>query len=234
MNPSMDRTPPIAPGYGGVQEVEGCKKWRVASGGGMLKLKTSSQSAFSLLELLVVIAILVVLAAAGTIALGDRKSVKSRGGAEALHSLFGQARTQAVMERKPARVVVQNQYREDRAEDFLRLAAIIVEDQEEAGGWRRTSPWMRLPEGVFFHREKSSPDGTMSVEAAGGGVDCDFYKFQPNGQRDGPAKVVVGEGEIAGGVFQERGEGGRHGFMVYPMGQRVFLSLEKMREAATP
>lgn len=235
MNPRMDRKLAKAPRHGGGgQATRG--GWRRAGGrrGGNQLQTGSSRFAFSLIELLVVIAILAIMAVAGSVALGDRKSVKARGGAEVLHSLFGQARTQAVMERERARVVLQGQNIANREEDYLRLAAIMVEDDSESSGWRRTSSWMRLPEGVFFHREKSQPDGTMSVEAAGGSVECDFYEFQPNGQRNGPAKVVVSEGEIAGGAFQERGEGGRHGFMVYPMGQRVFLSLSKMREAAAP
>ena len=203
-----------------------------------LKLKTSPHSAFSLVELLVVVAILAILAAVGSQALGDRKAAKARGGAEVLHSLFGQARNHAVLKRANTRVVVQTQYRSDKPEDYLRAVA-IVEAAMESGkaDWTKltqVTAWKRLPEGVFFSEERSDEEGTESVSVPGGGtVSCAYFEFQPNGQRSGPARVVVEEGMQVDGTFTPRGVEGAYGFMLYPMGQRVFMDISKIKEDST-
>jgi hypothetical protein len=180
----------------------------------------------------VVVAILAILAAVGSQALGDRKAAKSRAGAEVLHSIFGQARNHAVMKRAETRVVVQTQYRSDKPEDYLRAVAIF---DKSGGAWtNQVTAWKRLPEGVFFSEERSGEEGTESVSLPGGGtVSCAYFGFQPNGQRIGPVSVVVEEGTLVDGTVTPRGVEGAYGFMVYPMGQRVFMDIAKIKEGST-
>lgn len=185
-------------------------------------------SGFSLLELLVVIAIISVLAGLGSLALQSVSSKGVRGGAEVLDSLFSAARSEALLRRSETRVVIESVYDASLPDGFLRRAGIVIRDAAvDPPAWERTGSWVSLPPGAYFNPESSmsTPDGTMSGADFGlGGGTFSYFAFQPSGRRSGPARVVVSGGVVrADGTFASRAASS-HGFVVYPLGQRAFLS----------
>jgi len=181
--------------------------------------------AFSLIELLVVIAILGIMAAAGSVALtGSSKSLA--GAASAASSVFGLARTEAIMRRVSARVIVDTVYDPAKPDNYLRRMAVVV--RNEAGtGWEQVSRWTQLPGDAFYNRDASRKHDSESIPGLSGGAapgPYEYFEFTPNGQAAGRAQFVLSKGMVRGGNFQEAGAQSRAGFFLHKMGKTTFFT----------
>jgi prepilin-type N-terminal cleavage/methylation domain-containing protein len=181
--------------------------------------------AFSLIELLVVVAILGIMAAAGSAALtGSSKSLS--GATSVASTLFGLARTEAIMRRVPARVIVDTVYDPAKPDNYLRRMAVIV--RNEAGtGWEQVSRWTQLPGNAFYNKDASRKHDLDSIPGLAGGAAVgpyEYYEFSPNGQAVGRAQFVLSRGIVQGGTFQEMSAASRAGFFLHKMGKPTFFS----------
>jgi prepilin-type N-terminal cleavage/methylation domain-containing protein len=181
--------------------------------------------AFSLIELLVVIAILGVMAAAGTVALSNgSKSVA--GAASAASTMMGLARTEAIMRRVPARLIVDTAYNSALPDNFRRRMTVVVSND---GGttWEQVARWQTLPGSAFYNAELSKVHGQMTIAGlpgATGSATYDYFEFQPNGQATARAQFVVSRGVAPGGTFQETSATDRSGFFVHKLGKQTFFA----------
>ncbi len=162
-----------------------------------MKTPSRIQRAFSLIELLVVIAILGIMATAGSVALnGNSQSIS--GAASAASTLFGLARTEAIMRRVPARVIVDTAYDPAKPDNYLRRLAVVV--QNEAGnGWEQVSRWTPLPGKAFYNKDASRKHNTDTIPRLAGGAAAgpyEYFEFSPNGQAAGRAQFVLSKGTV--------------------------------------
>lgn len=182
--------------------------------------------AFSLVELLVVIAIIAVLMSVGTFALRD-SSNSSQSAATVASSMFGLARTEAILRRVPARVVIDTVFNPARPDDYLRRMAIVVRN-EAGNGWTQISRWTVLPANAFYNPNLSVGHGTEVMSGlAGGAADGPYayWEFQPSGQAASPrAQFIVSRGRQTSGTFEETGDSNRSGFFVHKLGRLTFFS----------
>jgi prepilin-type N-terminal cleavage/methylation domain-containing protein len=190
-------------------------------------MKTPSRilSAFSLIELLVVVAILGIMAAASSVALtGSSKSLS--GAASAASTLFGLARTEAIMRRVPARVIVDTVYDPAKPDNYLRRIAVVVRN-DAGNGWEQVSRWTPLPGKAFYNKDVSRKHDSETISGLAGGAAAgpyEFFEFSPNGQAAGRAQFVLSTGKVEGGTFQETGSESRAGFYLHKMGKPTFFT----------
>lgn len=189
-------------------------------------MKTPSRiSAFSLIELLVVVAILGIMAAAGSVALtGGSQSLS--GAASTASTLFGLARTEAIMRRVPARVIVDTVYDPAKPDNYLRRLAVVVRN-EAGSGWEQVSRWTPLPGKAFYNSGASRKHSSEAIPGLAGGAAAgpyEYFEFSPNGQAAGRAQFVLSKGSLKGGAFEEAGNRSRAGFYLHKMGKPTFFA----------
>lgn len=190
-----------------------------------MKTPNKTPGAFSLIELLVVIAVLGIMAAVGSAALtGSSRSLS--GATSAASTLFGLARTEAIMRRVPARVIVDTVYDPAKPDNYLRRIAVVVRN-EAGNGWEQVSRWTQLPGNAFYNKDASRKHSAETITGLAGGAAAgpyEYFEFNPNGQAAGRAQFVVSKGTLQGGVFQEAGSESRAGFFLHKMGKPTFFS----------
>ncbi|MDX2082201.1 MAG: prepilin-type N-terminal cleavage/methylation domain-containing protein [Terrimicrobiaceae bacterium] len=183
------------------------------------------RSAFSLLELLVVVGVLAVMAAAGAVALGGG-SRSLQGASSAMSSVFGQARTEAILRRVPARVIVDTTYNSSQPDNFNRRVAVVVSN-DDGTTWTPVTKWTRLPGNAFYNPVASRAHGQVAISGLPGGASgpFDYFEFGPNGQASVPRSwIVLSNGVVNGGAFQEVAQENRAGFFIHRMGRPTFFS----------
>ncbi len=190
-----------------------------------MKAPVRIPTAFSLIELLVVVAIIGVMAAAGSVALTGNSGSLS-GAASAASTLFGLARTEAIMRRVPARVIVDTVYDPAKPDNYLRRLAVVVQN-EGGNGWEQVSRWTLLPGKAFYNKDASRKHSTVTITGLAGGASAgpyEYFEFSPNGQAAGRAQFVLSKGSVLGGTFQETGSESRAGFYLHKMGKPTFFA----------
>ena len=177
---------------------------------------TSSRSAFSLLELLVVIAIIAIMAAAGAMALGGSGGKSLNGAAAVASSMFTQARTEAILRRVPARVIVDADNTSQRPDSYLRRMAVIY-STNSGTSWDSAAKWVTLPANASFNTNKSTQQSMTCSEPPGalGSKTFYYYQFEPNGQMITSSQFVVSPS--VGGTNQ------LYGFKIHRMGKMTFF-----------
>ena len=184
----------------------------------------SHKRAFTLLELLVVIAIIGIMATAGAVSLGSG-SQSLQGASSIVSSIFGQARTEAIMRGTPVRVIVDTVYNSSRPDNYRRRVALVA-SADGGSTWQQIGRWTLIPGQAFFNAEMSRPNGTMSLAGlpgAGSGT-YGYYEFLPNGQAASRGQVVLSAGTVVAGNFQERSPGSRSGFFIHKLGKPTFFA----------
>jgi len=182
------------------------------------------KSAFSLIELLVVVAIVGIMAAAGSVALSSGS--KSLSGATSTAStVFGLARTEAIMRRVPARVIVDTEYDPAKPDNYLRRMAVVVRNDTNTG-WEQVSRWTPLPGQAFYNQDASRKHDSEAISGLLGGAGTgpyEYFEFSPSGQAKERAQFVLSKGIVQGGTFQEIDSDSRAGFYLHKMGKPTFF-----------
>lgn len=181
-------------------------------------------SAFSLIELLVVVAIIAVMAAAGSVALSSGSRSLS-GATSTASTLFGLARTEAIMRRVPTRVIVDTAFDPEKPENYLRRLAVVVRNETNTG-WEQVSRWTPLPGQAFYNQDASRKHDSEQISGLMGGAGdgpYEFFEFSPSGQAKERAQFVLSRGTLEGGAFQEIGSDSRVGFYLHRMGKPTFF-----------
>ena len=175
----------------------------------------SHSHAFSLIELLVVIGLIAIMAAAGAMALGGRGGKSLNGSAAVAASMFGLARTEAIMRGTTTHLEVDSAYDAAKPDSYLRRMRVVVSTN---GGMTYDYPvakWTTLPGNAFFNAGLSKSHGTNPT----------FYEFQPNGQATTRAWFVISAGTVdSGGVFHPKEANALYGFVLQKMGKPTFFS----------
>ena len=115
-------------------------------------LATRSSTAFTLFELLVAMSVIAIIAAI-TFAKVDLRIFRDSpsAGIRTLSDLMRVARTQAILNAAPARLIIN--YDETDIDRFLRYAGVVVADTDEngflTGDWRAVDRGVYLPTGVY-------------------------------------------------------------------------------------
>lgn len=178
-------------------------------------------TAFSLIELLVVVAIVAVMAAALS---GGSKSLS--GATSTASTLFGLARTEAIMRRVPTRVIVDTAYDPLKPDNYLRRMAVVVRNDANTG-WEQVSRWTQLPGQAFYNQDASRKHNSETISGllgeAGDGP-YEYFEFSPSGQAKERAQFVLSKGIVQGGAFQESGSDSRAGFYLHRMGKPTFFT----------
>ncbi len=178
---------------------------------------------FSLVELLVVVAILGLMAGAGAVALGGgAKSLQ--GSAAAASTIFGLARTEAILRNSDVLVLVDTSFNPAKPDNYLRRMAVYSEATNGAG---QIAKWTTLPGNAYFNEALSLASGTTNIPNLPGSTGMGtytFYKFKPNGQSDGRAQFVISAGSVRNGSFLEQGTNSRYGFVIHKMGKQTFFA----------
>lgn len=193
-----------------------------------MNTKPSRASAFSLIELLVVIAILGVMATAGAVALsGSAKSLQ--GATAAASSMFGLARTEAILRRAPVRLIIDTSFNASKPENYLRRMMIVAPTITNGStNWdRQISKWTTLPANAFFNSDMSKTHGQVSISGlpgATGAGSYEYYEFGPNGQSPARAQFVLSSGSLNGSTFVEANEQSRYGFFLHRIGKQTFFA----------
>jgi prepilin-type N-terminal cleavage/methylation domain-containing protein len=195
--------------------------------------RSHPRAAFTLIELLVVIAILAIMAVAGAMALGGSSGKSLKGSAAVASSIFGLARTEAIMRRIPVRVIVDA---DPASQNYLkRLAAIAPAMTAGNPDWSsvtQIAKWQSLPANAYFNAANSTQN-TMTGGGLPGTSRFFYFQFEPNGQmapfqNSNGQKVsifqfVISPGVVNNGSFQETGTNQRYGFKVFRMGNIAFF-----------
>ena len=222
-----------------------------------VKSQSFVRRGFTLLELLAVMAIiatLITLGAVGISKLGKGQSVTA--GLSLSESLLQQARSQAINQNAPARVVIHgemndtNQIERDR---YRRMMLIVYRETDQEGrilpGWKRLGSPVFLPDGVYFAGEISRTNmrggggGPLPMERheltniPGDQRMCYFYEFNGQGVCTTPgAGFVVESGTRPPGQFRPLLGGRRDvgGFVVLKTGSTTYIrDIEKLGAVGT-
>ena len=187
--------------------------------------RSHPRAAFSLLELLVVIGILAIMAAAGVMALGGAGGKSLKGSAAAASSIFGLARTEAIMRKVPVRVIVDA---DPASQNYLKRLAVIAPAMSAGSpDWTsvtQVAKWQTLPANAYFNAANSTqnpmnvPNGVLP-----GSSKVFYFQFEPNGQMASSSQFVISPGVVNNGSFQEIGTKQRCGFKVFRMGNIAFF-----------
>ena len=196
---------------------------------------------FTLLELLAVMAIIAILITLG--AVGINKMGQGQGVTAGLalgEGLLAQARTQAINQSAPARLIIHGDLNDSdpiERDRYRRLMMVVYREKDDENrllpGWRRLTSPVFLPEGIYYAAELSRANmragggGVLPMErhqlsAQGGDLRlCHFYEFNGQGVCTTPgAGFVVESGSRAPGEIRPNLGGQRDlgGFVVLKSG----------------
>lgn len=202
-------------------------------------LRKALRRGFTLVELLTVmaiIAILISLGAVGISKMGQGQSVTA--GLAIGEGLLAQARSQAINQSAPARLIIHGDLNDQdpiERDRYRRMMMVVYRETDEDGnvlpGWKRLTSPVFLPEGVYFAGEISKlnmrsggqlPLERHQVSAQPGDQRlCYFYEFNGQGVCTTPgAGFVVESGTRAPGQARPNLGGKRdiRGFVVLKSG----------------
>ena len=181
---------------------------------------SNGHSAFTLIELLVVITIIGIMAVAGAAALGGN-SKSLQGATAAASTVFGLARTEAILKNSDVLVLVDTSYNPAKPENYLRRMTVVTTNGTQI------AKWTTLPGNAYFNEQWSTKTNSTNVSnlpgAAGSGP-YKFYKFKANGQADGHAQFVLSTGTLSGGAFTTNANSTLYGFYIHKMGKHTFFT----------
>lgn len=164
---------------------------------------------FTLIELLVVITIILIVSSIIIVSGGGSGGAALSASQRIVSGTMQAARTQAVLKRAKARVIIYGDSgTNDEIDKRLRFIGIVYEDSENPGQWIASDQGSYLPEGVYFDAEqsraKSAAISTMNLEyprassQPESGPEYYYYEFDSNGtvSADKNKWCVVRSGKI--------------------------------------
>jgi prepilin-type N-terminal cleavage/methylation domain-containing protein len=210
---------------------------------------------FTLLELLTVMSIIAILISLG--AVGINKIGKGQGVTSGLtlgEGLLAQARTLAMNENAPARLVIHGDLNDQdpvEQERYRRMMMVVYRETDNEGrilpGWKRFGTPTFLPEGVYYAAELSQADmrggGMLPMERhqlsaqPGDQRLCHFYEFNGQGVCATPgAGFIVESGNRPPGQVRPLLGGRRDlgGFVVLRNGGATYIrDIERLGAVGT-